>query len=79
MKSSASSESSAAVSKGGAVAPVRSRCSPVLTPLAYLLGQHLVVPLYFGAITIIGQHRVPAAGPIILAPPHRARWDSILL
>ncbi|MBE9111759.1 1-acyl-sn-glycerol-3-phosphate acyltransferase [Nodosilinea sp. LEGE 07298] len=88
MKSSEFSESSAAESKGGAMAsesgplptaPVRSRCSPVLTPLAYFLGQHLVVPAYFSAITITGQDRVPTAGPVILAPTHRARWDSILL
>ncbi|WP_225885257.1 lysophospholipid acyltransferase family protein [Leptolyngbya sp. KIOST-1] len=51
----------------------------MLTPLAYLLGQRLVVPSYFGAITITGQERVPTAGPVILAPTHRARWDSILL
>ncbi|MGB3310785.1 MAG: 1-acyl-sn-glycerol-3-phosphate acyltransferase [Nodosilinea sp.] len=79
MKSSEFSESSAVGSKGGAITPVRSRCSPVLTPLAYFLGQRLVVPAYFSAITITGQDRVPTAGPVILAPTHRARWDSILL
>ncbi|PSR17682.1 1-acyl-sn-glycerol-3-phosphate acyltransferase [filamentous cyanobacterium CCP3] len=79
MKSSEFSESSAVGSKGGAAAPVRSRCSPVLTPLAYFLGQRLVVPAYFGPITITGQQRVPTRGPVILAPTHRARWDSILL
>jgi len=61
------------------IAPTRSRCSPVLTPLAYFLGQHLVVPAYFGPITITGQQHLPATGPVILAPTHRARWDSILL
>ncbi|HSM81308.1 MAG TPA: lysophospholipid acyltransferase family protein [Nodosilinea sp.] len=65
--------------KGGAIAASRSRCSPVLTPLAYFLGQRLVVPAYFGPITITGQAHVPLAGPVILAPTHRARWDSILL
>lgn len=83
MKSSEFSESSTAGAKVGAIAPeippTRSRCSPVLTPLAYFLGQHLVVPAYFGSITITGQHRVPTHGPVILAPTHRARWDSILL
>ncbi|WP_155523715.1 lysophospholipid acyltransferase family protein [Nodosilinea nodulosa] len=82
------SESSAAESKAGAIAPgVRpltiapalSHCSPVLTPLAYFLGQRLVVPAYFGNITITGQQHLPTAGPVILAPTHRARWDSILL
>lgn len=56
-----------------------SRCSPVLTPLAYLLGQRLIIPLYFGDIDIRGQHHLPQAGPVILAPTHRARWDSIVL
>ncbi len=65
--------------RSSAIAPVQSRCSPVLTPLAYWLGQHIVVPTYFGPITITGQHYLPASGPVILAPTHRARWDSILL
>ena len=56
-----------------------SRCSPVLTPLAYFLGQRLVIPLYFGEVTIVGQHHLPQTGPVILAPTHRARWDSIML
>ena len=79
MKSSEFSESSAVGSKGNAAAPIQSRCSPVLTPLAYFLGRHLVVPAYFGPVTITGQQRVPTSGPVILAPTHRARWDSILL
>lgn len=62
-----------------AIAPAQSRCSPVLTPLAYFLGRRLVVPLYFGPITITGQHHVSQSGPVILAPTHRARWDSIVL
>jgi len=80
MKSPEFPESSTgALSTGGTAAPARSRCSPVLTPLAYFLGQHFVVPGYFGSITIVGQTHVPAVGPVILAPTHRARWDSILL
>lgn len=62
-----------------AIPPAQSRCSPLLTPLAYFLGRHLVVPAYFGPITITGQHYLPTTGPVILAPTHRARWDSILL
>jgi 1-acyl-sn-glycerol-3-phosphate acyltransferase len=65
--------------KVGAIAPTQSRCSPVLTPLAYWLGKQLVIPAYFGPITITGQEHLPARGPVILAPTHRARWDSILL
>ncbi|TVQ11110.1 MAG: 1-acyl-sn-glycerol-3-phosphate acyltransferase [Leptolyngbya sp. DLM2.Bin27] len=80
MKSPELSESStAALSTVATPDPARSRCSPWLTPLAYFLGQHFVVPGYFGPITIVGQTQVPAAGPVILAPTHRARWDSILL
>jgi 1-acyl-sn-glycerol-3-phosphate acyltransferase len=59
--------------------PTRSRCSPVLTPIAYFLGERMVVPFYFGPLTITGQHNIPATGPVILAPTHRARWDSIIL
>ncbi|WOD38555.1 lysophospholipid acyltransferase family protein [Nodosilinea sp. E11] len=73
-------EPSTDVPKGGAIAlPPQSRCSPVLTPLAYFLGQHLVIPAYFGPIAIAGQAYLPTSGPVILAPTHRARWDSILL
>lgn len=59
--------------------PTESRCSPVLTPLAYFLGQRIVVPLYFGPVDITGQEHLPTSGPVILAPTHRARWDSILV
>ncbi|QQE66929.1 hypothetical protein GFS31_36340 [Leptolyngbya sp. BL0902] len=57
----------------------QSRCSPWLTPIAYGLGQYLVLPSYFGPITITGQAHIPTHGPVILAPTHRARWDSIVL
>lgn len=59
--------------------PVQSRCSPVLTPLAYFLGCHLVMPLYFGKIQVHGQENLPTEGPVILAPTHRSRWDSLLV
>ncbi|WP_313887340.1 lysophospholipid acyltransferase family protein [Nodosilinea sp. LEGE 07088] len=51
----------------------------MLTPLAYFLGERVVVPAYFGPISVTGQSHLPATGPVILAPTHRARWDSILL
>ncbi|MEB3290375.1 MAG: lysophospholipid acyltransferase family protein [Leptolyngbya sp.] len=57
----------------------QSHCSPWLTPLAYGLGQYLVLPLYFGPIIITGQVHLIHRGPVILAPTHRARWDSIVL
>lgn len=64
---------------GPAKAPTLSRCSPWLMPLAYFLGRRLVLPAYFGKITITGQHHLSSTDPVILAPTHRARWDSILL
>lgn len=59
--------------------PTTSQCSPWLTPLAYFLGKHLVLPMYFRHMTFHGQENIPLAGPVILAPTHRARWDSLLL
>ncbi|WP_016950206.1 1-acyl-sn-glycerol-3-phosphate acyltransferase [Anabaena sp. PCC 7108] len=56
-----------------------SQVSPWLTPLAYFLGRNLVLPLFFGNINIIGIENIPTNGPIILAPTHRSRWDSLLL
>ncbi|MEO0490055.1 MAG: lysophospholipid acyltransferase family protein [Cyanobacteria bacterium J06639_16] len=59
--------------------PVESRLSPWLTPLAYFLGRRMVVPNFFGKITITGQGYIPTEGPVILAPTHRSRWDALLL
>lgn len=61
------------------VAPVTSSVSPWLAPLIYALGHYLVLPLYFGRIEISGQENLPTTGPVILAPTHRAWWDSILV
>lgn len=57
--------------------PVTSRFSPWLTPLAYSVGR-IVLPCYF-RITVIGQEHLPTAGPVILAPTHRSRWDALLV
>lgn len=56
-----------------------SNCSPWLTPIAYFLGERLVLPAYFQQIRAVGQEYVPSSGPLILAPTHRARWDSLVL
>ncbi|AFZ57905.1 1-acyl-sn-glycerol-3-phosphate acyltransferase [Anabaena cylindrica FACHB-243] len=61
------------------VASSTSRISPWLTPLAYFLGRNFVLPLFFGNINITGQENIPANSPVIFAPTHRSRWDSILL
>ncbi|MEH1967046.1 lysophospholipid acyltransferase family protein [Nostoc sp.] len=56
-----------------------SRVSPWLSPLAYLLGRHCLLPLFFGQIRITGQKNIPTTGPVIFAPTHRARWDGLLV
>ncbi|MBR8834673.1 MAG: 1-acyl-sn-glycerol-3-phosphate acyltransferase [Stigonema ocellatum SAG 48.90 = DSM 106950] len=61
------------------VAFTTSHVSPWLSPLAYLLGHHFLLPFFFGRIIITGQENLPTSGPVILAPTHRARWDSLLL
>ncbi|UKO96968.1 lysophospholipid acyltransferase family protein [Nostoc sp. UHCC 0870] len=61
------------------VAVSSARISPWLTPLAYFLGHHFLLPFFFGHIKITGQENIPKTGPVILAPTHRARWDSLLL
>ncbi|WP_205370293.1 1-acyl-sn-glycerol-3-phosphate acyltransferase [Thermoleptolyngbya sp. PKUAC-SCTB121] len=58
---------------------VNSKVSPWLSAIAYPLGNRLLLPAYFGKIEIHGQHHLPAEGPVILAPLHRARWDALLV
>ncbi len=60
-------------------APISSRVSPWLAPLAYFLGCRIVLPLYFGKLTVTGQENLPATGPVILAPTHRSRWDALVV
>lgn len=61
------------------VAAVNSRFSPWLTPIVYPLAHRVVLPFYFGEITVTGQEHLPIDGPVILAPTHRSRWDAILV
>lgn len=56
-----------------------SQCSPWLTPLVYFLGEWIVLPAFFRQITIKGQENLQRTGPVILAPTHRSRWDSVVL
>lgn len=60
-------------------APISSRVSPWLAPLAYFLGCRIVLPLHFGKITTSGQKNLPTTGPVILAPTHRSRWDAVIV
>jgi 1-acyl-sn-glycerol-3-phosphate acyltransferase len=57
----------------------RSKVSSWLSPLVYYLGRKIVLPTFFGKINITGQENIPKSGPILLAPTHRSRWDSLLL
>lgn len=59
--------------------PMGSQVSWWLVPLVYALGYHLVLPLYFQRVDVIGQDLLPQSGPIILAPTHRSRWDALML
>lgn len=61
------------------VAPVTSHISPWLATLVYSLGRQVVIPLYFGRISVTGQENLPISGPVILAPTHRSRWDALLV
>lgn len=56
-----------------------SQISPWLSPLMYFLGGHVVLPFFFGEIKVTGQENLPQTGPVILAPTHRTRWDSLVL
>lgn len=58
---------------------IQSRISPWLTPMAYPLLRYGIVPTFFGNITVIGQAHIPRSGPVILAPTHRSRWDSLII
>jgi 1-acyl-sn-glycerol-3-phosphate acyltransferase len=62
-----------------ATQPIQSRFSPWLTNLINPLGRYLVLPGFFREIEIIGQEHIPQTGAVILAPTHRARWDSFLI
>ncbi len=61
------------------MAPVNSRISPWLSPMAMVLTQDVALPLWFRHITVEGFERLPRQGPLLLAPTHKARWDGLLL
>ena len=58
---------------------IQSKFSPWLTKIIYPIGRYLLLPGFFREIEIIGQEHIPATGAVILAPTHRARWDSFLI
>ena len=53
--------------------------SPWLSPLAMVATQDLALPAWFGRILVLERQYLPASGPVLLAPTHRARWDALLL
>lgn len=58
---------------------IDSRISPWLSAIAYPLGSRVLLPSFFGKIEVWGQSHLPAAGPVILAPVHRSRWDALVI
>jgi 1-acyl-sn-glycerol-3-phosphate acyltransferase len=61
-----------------AITAIQSRISPWLTPIVYGLGCWFMLPSFFN-IEVTGQENLPKEGAVILAPTHRARWDSLLI
>lgn len=57
----------------------RSRLCPWLAPIMYTLGKRVILPAFFSKIEVIGQENIPRSGPVVLAPTHQARWDSLLV
>ncbi len=41
--------------------------------------QDMVLRNYFRERIVLGVHHLPMAGPVLLAPTHRARWDGLML
>lgn len=59
--------------------PCQSNLSPWFAPLAYKIGEDLVLPNFFKTIRITGQENIPTNGPVVFAPTHRSRWDALLV
>ncbi|MGA9378253.1 MAG: 1-acyl-sn-glycerol-3-phosphate acyltransferase [Phormidium sp.] len=58
---------------------ISSSVSPWVASLVYPIGRYIVLPAYFGQISVTGRENVPKEGPLIFAPTHRSRWDPIML
>ena len=52
---------------------------PRWAPLAMVATQDLALRLQFRQRLILNPHNLPHAGPVLLAPTHRARWDALML
>lgn len=53
--------------------------SPWLSPVAMVFTQDLALRAFFRGVTVLDAHHLPHDGPLLLAPTHRTRWDSLLL
>ena len=53
--------------------------SPWLSPLAMVLTQDVALRLFFAGVRVLDRQHLPLQGPVLLAPTHRSRWDSLLL
>lgn len=53
--------------------------SSTLARLLYPLGCYVVMPMFFGQITIIGRENIPKTEPVIVAPTHRSYWDALIV
>lgn len=63
------------------ITPTNTTCkvSPWVASLAYPIGRYIVLPVYFGQISVTGRENLPQEGPLIFAPTHRSRWDPFML
>ena len=57
---------------------IDSRINPWLLSLLYPLAR-IILPAYFGSMTVTGKENLPRKGPFIIAPTHRSRWDAIIV
>ena len=52
---------------------------PLLSPIAMIVTQDLVLKNFFQKTIVLGTEHLPLKGPLVLAPTHRSRWDGLLL
>ena len=59
--------------------PPAAAVAPWLAPLATVVTEDLAVGCFFREVLVHGREHLPAEGPVLLAPTHRARWDALIL
>ncbi|XGV86739.1 MAG: lysophospholipid acyltransferase family protein [Limnothrix sp. BL-A-16] len=59
---------------------IRSCVLPWLARVLYPLARRVVLPTYFGSVTIEGLENLPQnARSLLFAPTHRSRWDALVV